>query len=138
MNGWLEYDYLIVSQPDECVFDLLSETITSKTEMSARGQWIVMAQADAMLIVLNDAKGLRLTDHPDRYGFDGNRTDFDDRMAKHHPNIAYRWLDQFLVAFADRATQLSFEHDVGQRVLRSNHLPRTAKTVTGTVLAPLT
>ena len=130
MNDWLEYDYLIVSQPTECIFGLLGDTIMSRVEMSPRGQWIVMAQADAILIVMNDAKGLRLTNHRDRFGFHGNRPDFDDWMSIHHPKIAYRWLDQCAVAFADRAVQLSFEHDLGQRVLRARHLPRTVQTVT--------
>jgi hypothetical protein len=138
MTGWLEYDYLIVSLPTECIFDLLDNAITSRVEMSPRGQWIVMAQADAILIVMNDAKGLRLTGHPDRFRLDGNRPDFDDWMSIHHPKIAYRWLDQCAVAFADRAAQLSFDHDLGQRVLRARHLPRTVQTVTGTVVAPLT
>ncbi|WP_374379436.1 hypothetical protein [Dongia sp.] len=138
MNHWLEYDYLIVSQPDECVFDLLGAAIMSRVQMSPRSQWIVMAQADAMLVVLNDAKGLRLTDHPDRYGFDGNRPDFDDWMTVHFPKIAYRWLDQCVVAIADRAAQLSFDRDLGQRVLRAKHIPHTVQMVERTVLAPLT
>jgi len=55
-----------------------------------------------------------------------------------HPKIAYRWLDQYVVAFADRAAQLSFNHDLGQRVLRAIHLPRMAQTVGETVAVPLT
>lgn len=124
MTGWFEYEYLIASRPDECTCPSLARQIRSRIEMKPRGQWIVMAQADALLIVMDDAKGLLLTNHPDRFGFDGNRPDFDTWMAIHHPNVAYRWLDQALVAFADRAAQLSFNDDLGQRVLRAKPLPR--------------
>jgi len=125
MNGWLEYGYLILSRPEECPFPSLPNQIVSRIEMSPRDQWLIMSAANAMLIVLNDAKGLLLTDHPNRFGFDGNRPDFDDWMAAHHPKIAYRWLDQWVIAFADRAAQLSFNDDLGERVLRAMHLPRT-------------
>ncbi len=138
MTGWLEYEYLIASQHDECPCPSLARQITSRIEMSPRGQWIVMAQANAMLIVLNDAKGLRPTDHPDRFGFDGDRPDFDHWMSIHHPNVAFEWVDQYVVAFADRAAQLSFNDDLGERVLRAKHLPRTVPTAKGTVAAPLT
>lgn len=138
MSGWLEYEYLIVTSPEECTFDLLDTAIASRVEMRHRNQWIVMAQADAILIVMHDAKGLRLTRHRDRFGFHGDRPGFDGWMSIHHPKIAYRWLDQYAVAFANRAAQLSFDHDLGQRVLRARHLPRTVQTVKQTVLAPLT
>lgn len=137
MIDWLEYDYLIVTQPNECPCPSLARQITSRIEMKPRGQWIIMGAADALLIVMDDAKGLLLTNHPDRFGFDGNRPDFDAWMAIHHPNVAYRWLDQALVAFADRAAQLSFNDDLRQRVLRAKHLPRTVPAVIGTVPAPL-
>lgn len=126
MIGWLEYDYLVTSRPDECPCPSLPRPIMSRIEMSPRGQWIVMAEADALLIVMNDAQGLRPTNHPDRFGFEGNRPDLDDWMSIQHPDIAYAWLDQYVVAFADRAAQLSFNDDLGQRVLRAKHLPRTA------------
>jgi hypothetical protein len=125
MTGWLEYGYLIVSRPDEHPCPSLPSQITRRIEMSPRSQWLIMSGADAMLIVLNGATGLLLTDHPNRYGFNGNRPDFDDWMSAHHPEIAYRWLDQWVVAFADRAAQLSFNDDLGERVLRSMHLPRS-------------
>lgn len=125
MNGWLEYDYIIASQPDECACPSLNRQITRRIEMKPRGQWISMAEADALLIVMDGAKGLRLTGNSDLFAFNGNRPDFDDWMMKHHPEIDYEWIDQYAVAFADRAAQLSFNDDLGVRVLRSRHLPRT-------------
>lgn len=126
MNGWLEYDYLIASQPDECACPSLNRQITCRIEMKPRGQWISMAEADALLIVMDDAKGLDLTNNRDLFHFDGNRPDFDGWMATHHPDIDYEWIDQYAVAFADRAAQLSFNDDLGERVMRAKHLPRTA------------
>lgn len=125
MIGWLEYGYVIVSRPDEDLCPSLPDEIASRIEMSPRDQWLVMSETDAMLIVLDGEKGLSLTGHPHRFGFDGNRPDFDDWMSAHHPDIAYRWLDQWVVAFADRAAQASFNDDLGKRVLRALHLPRT-------------
>jgi hypothetical protein len=83
-----------------------------------------MGAADALLIVMDDVKGLRLTNHPNRFDFDGNRPNFDNWMAIHHPNIGYRWIDQHLIGFASRAVQQSFNDDLGERVLRAHHLPR--------------
>lgn len=137
MIGWLEYGYIIVSRPDEDLCLSLPDEIASRIEMSPRDQWLVMSENDALVIVMDDAKGVTVTPHPNRFGFDGNRPDFDDWMAEHHPEIAYRWLDQWVVAFADRAAQTSFNDDLGERVLRAIHLPRTASpTVKGTVAAP--
>lgn len=126
MNGWLEYDYLIASQPDECACSSLNRQITCRIEMAPRGQWISMAEADALLIVMDDAKGLGLTSHGDLFHFEDNRPDFDDWMTTHHPEIDYEWIDRYAVAFADRAAQLSFNDDLGERVLRARHVPRTA------------
>ena len=126
MTGWLEYDYLIASQPDERLCPSLTRQIMSRIEMKPRGQWLNMAEADAVLIVMDGARGLVPTRHSDVFDFVGNRPDFDDWMSIHHPEIDYEWVDQFLVAFADRAAQLSFNDDLGERVLRSAHLARTA------------
>lgn len=125
MTGWLEYDYLIASQPDESACPSLNRRITCRIEMKPRGQWISMAEADALLIVMDGAKGLGLTSNRDLFHFQGNRPDFDDWMAGRHPHIDYEWIDQWLVAFADRAAQLSLNDDLGERVLRARHLPRT-------------
>ncbi|MBS0489189.1 MAG: hypothetical protein JSR35_04265, partial [Proteobacteria bacterium] len=62
------------------------------------------------------------TGNPDLFEFTGNRPTFDDWMAARHPLIAYGWLDQFAVSFADPACRQSFDNDLGQRVLRSAHL----------------
>lgn len=126
MTGWLEYDYLIASQPDEYPCPSLTGPIMSRIEMSPRGQWLSMAEADALLIVMDGAKGLVMTSHRDLFRFVGNRPDFDDWMAAHHPEIDHEWIDQYVVAFADRAAQLSFNDDLGERVLRAAHLARTA------------
>jgi len=125
MNGWLEYDYIIASQPDECACPPLNRRITCRIEMKPRGQWISMAEADALLIVMDGATGLALTTNNDLFHFTGNRPNFDGWMAQRHPHIDYEWIDQYAVAFADRAAQLSFDDDLGVRVLRSRHLPRT-------------
>ena len=93
--------------------------------MKPRGQWISMAEADALLIVMDGATGLGLTNNRDLFHFTGNRPNFDDWMAARHPEIDYEWIDQWLVAFADRAAQLSFDDNLDVRVLRSRHLPRT-------------
>jgi hypothetical protein len=123
MNGWLEYDYLIASQPAESACPSLNRRITCRIEMKPRGQWISMAEADALLIVMDGATGLALTTNNDLFHFNGNRPNFDDWMKKRHPHIDYEWIDQHAVAFADRAAQLSFDDDLGVRVLRSRHLP---------------
>jgi hypothetical protein len=125
MRGWLEYDYLIASQPDQCAFPSLNIEISSRIEMLPRSQRLVISDADAVLIVLDDMKGLLPTDQSDLFDFNGNRPSLDRWMSEHHPAISYGWIDQWLVAFADRAAQLSFDDDLGQRVLRSVHLPQT-------------
>ncbi len=125
MITWLEYDYLIATQPDQSEFPTLNDQIMCRIEMSPRYWRIGITDADAMLIVLDDVKGLRSTDQPNLFEFDGNRPAFDKWMADRHPDIAYCWIDQYVVAFADRAAQLSFDDDLGERVLRSVHLPRT-------------
>jgi hypothetical protein len=125
MSGWLEYDYLIASQPTETEFPRLNEQIMSRIEMSPRAQRLVITDADAVLIVLDDVKGLLPTAQPDLFNFHGNRPDFDDWMSEHHPDIGYGWIDQWVIAFADRAAQLSFDDDLAERVLRAVHLPHT-------------
>jgi hypothetical protein len=124
MNGWLEYDYLIASQPYDCACPSLDSRITCRIEMKPRGQWISIAESDALLIAMDDAKGLRLTSNRDLFHFEGNRPDLDDWMSGRHPEIHYEWIDQYAVAFADHAAQLSFNDDLGMRVLRARHLPR--------------
>lgn len=116
-----DFEYLIASAPDECPSDSAADPML--IEMSPRGQWLMMADADALLIAMDDAQGLKPTAGADLFEFTGNRPNFDDWMAAHHPDISYVWLDQFAVGFADRATQLSFDNDLGKRVLRSAHLP---------------
>jgi hypothetical protein len=125
MTGWLEYDYLIASQPNECACPSLNRQITCRIEMKPRGQWLNIAEADALLIVMDGAKGLGLTSHSDLFSFVGNRPNFDGWMSANHPQIDYEWIDQYAAAFADRAAQLSLNDDLGQRVLRAKHLPRT-------------
>jgi len=126
MTGWLEYDYLIASQPDERPCPSLARQTMDRIEMAPRGQWLNMAEADALLIVMDGATGLVMTRQSDLFDFVGNRPNFDGWMSIQHPEIDYEWIDQFLVAFADRAAQLSFNDDLGQRILRSTHLARTA------------
>ena len=126
MIGWLAYDYIIATRPDECEFPALNSQIMSRIEMAPCRWWIGITAADAMLSVMDDVKGLGLTDQPDLFEFEGDRPDFDDWMAEHHPEIGYCWIDQYVVAFADRAAQQSFDDDLGQRVLRAAHLPQTA------------
>jgi len=125
MNGWRDFDYLIASAPDECPFGMIASASPSRIEMSPRGQWLFMAEADALLIVMDDVQGLSLTGSADLFEFTGNRPNFDDRMAARHSDIAYCWVDQFAVGFADRGAQLSFDDDLGERVLRFAHLSRT-------------
>jgi hypothetical protein len=125
MKGWLEYDYLITSKPHESEFPDLHADIASRIEMAPRCWRLSMTDADAVLIVLDDMKGLIPTGQADLFEFDGNRPDFDGWMTEHHPQIDYCWIDQFCVAFHDRAAQLSFNDDLAERVIRSVHLPRT-------------
>lgn len=127
MTRWLEYDYLIVSQPREYEFPALTSGIMGRIEMSPRGQWFMAAEADAMIIVLKNGKGLSSTRHPDCFAFDGSRPTFEAWISRHHPQAAYAWLDQYVIAFADRAAQLSFNGALGWRVLRSAHMPRCAQ-----------
>jgi len=128
MNRWLEYEYVVATQSNQCEFPALNDLIMRRIEMSPRRWWIGIADADAILITLDDMAGLRSTDTPDLFEFDGNRPYFDRRMAKHHPHIGYCWLDQYVIAFADRAAQLSFNDDLGEeRVLRCAYLPRAVE-----------
>lgn len=120
-----DFDYLIASAPDECPFDLGAVVNPTRIEMSPRGQWLMITGNDALLIVMDGAQGLNQTGNPDLFEFTGNRPTFDDWMAARHPLIAYGWLDQFAVSFADPACRQSFDNDLGQRVLRSSHLRRT-------------
>jgi hypothetical protein len=120
-----DFDYLIVSAPDECPFDLGASVSPTGIEMSPRGQWLMMDGNDALLIVMDGAQGLKPTGSADLFEFTGNRPSFDDWMAADHPDIAYGWLDQFAVGFPDHASRQSFDNDLGQRVLRSSHLRRT-------------
>ena len=127
MNHWLEYDYFIATLPDQCELPALNDRIMSRIEMSPRRWWIGITDADATLIALDDMTGLRSTTKPDLFEFDGNRPHFDGWMAAHHPDIGYCWLDQYVVAFADRAAQLSFNDDLGERILRCAYLPRAVE-----------
>jgi hypothetical protein len=126
MNDWLDYDYLIETQPGESEFPALNDEIMCRIEMSPRHFFIAITDNDALLIKMDDAVGLRMTKHSDLFEFDGNRLNFDDWMAKDHPDIGYCWVDQYVIGFADRAAQLAFNNDLGDRVLRSVHLPRPA------------
>jgi hypothetical protein len=123
-TGWRDFDYLIASAPDDCLFDITDGAY--RIEMSPRGQWLLMDGNDALLIVMDDAKGLKLTASADLFEFTGDRLEFDEWMAAHHPGIGYRWLDQFAVGFADRAALQSFNDDLGERVLRAAPLPQAA------------
>jgi hypothetical protein len=124
MNGWRDFHYLITSAPHECPFDIGDSTILSRIEMCPRGQWLLMNDADALLIVMDDARGLKPTGSANLFEFTGSRPNLDQWMSAQHPDIGYIWLDQFVVAFADRAAQLSFDHDLGERLLWSARLPR--------------
>jgi hypothetical protein len=123
--NWLEYDYLIASAPTQCAEDALDPAIQTRVEMTARSFCIDISDSDALLLVMADVKGLSTTDQPGRFEFKGDRLDFEVSMAEDHPSIPYRWIDGYLVAFADRCAQLSFDDDLGGRVLRCVHLPRT-------------
>lgn len=125
--NWLAYDYLIASAPNECAEDTLCPAIQTRTEMTACRFFIDLSDADALLLVMDDVKGLSATDQSGRFEFDGNRFKFEVSMAKRHPDIGYRWVDQYVVAFADRAAQLSFDNDLGGRLVRCIHIPRAAQ-----------
>lgn len=122
---WRHFDYLIASAPGECPLDIGDTTIMNRVEMSPRDQWLVISEADALLIVMDDAQGLKPTSQADVFEFSGNRLNFDNWMAAQHPSIAYEWLDRFIVAFADRGAQASFDNDLAQRGLRADHLACT-------------
>ena len=126
MIGWLAYDYIIATQPHQREFPDLNRQIRDRIEMSPRDWWIGITDADAMVVALDGMTGLGLTNEPDLFDFVGNRPDFDDWMAAHHPEIGYCWIDQYAAAFADRAAQEAFNDGLGPRVLRSAHLPQTA------------
>lgn len=126
MSGWLQYEYVIATQPDQSEFPALNDNIMSRIQMTACGSRLGMSDADALIVVMDDPQRLRSTGYDDVFGFDGDRLDFNIWMAERHPDIGYCWIDQWVVAFADRAAQLSFDHDFGERVLRSVHLPRAA------------
>lgn len=126
MSGWHDFDYLITSAPHECPFDI-DDGAMGRVEMSPRGQWLLMHDVDALFIVMDDAQGLKPTNSADLFEFTGNRPNFDDWMAARHPDLDYIWLDQFAVGFVDPAAQLSFNDDLGERVLRAIHFPRTAR-----------
>lgn len=122
MNGWHDFDYLIASAPGECPFDIDGAANPLRIEMSQRGQWLMMADADALLIAMDDAQGLKPTSHAHLFEFTGNRPNFDDWMAAEHLDIDYEWVDQCAIAFADRASQLSLNNRLGNRVLRIRSL----------------
>jgi hypothetical protein len=122
--NWLEYDYLIASTPTQCAEDALCSAIQMRTATTAQRFFIDLSDADALLLILDAVKNVTATDLSGRFEFDGSRLDFEVLMANDHPNIVYRWVDQYVVAFADRAAQLSFDDDLGGRVLRCVHLPR--------------
>jgi hypothetical protein len=132
MTRWRDFEYLVFSAPYECAFDLRDPSILLRTDLSPRHDWIVMANADALLIVMDDAEGL-LPNGDHVFQFDGDRFHFDQWMSAHHSDVPYLWVDQLVVAFPDRAAQQSFDDDLGERLLRSTHLPRT---VCSTVMAP--
>jgi hypothetical protein len=119
------FDYLIASAPGECPFDM-SAADRMHIVMSPCGLWLLMADADAFLIVMDDAQGLAAIGHADLFEFTGNRPNFDDWMAAQHPDISYGWVDQFAMGFADQAARLSFNDDFGERVLRAAPFPRQA------------
>lgn len=115
---WRNFDYLIASAPGECPFDI-DAADRMHIVVSPRGQWLRMANADAFLIVMDDARGLTVTGHADLFEFTGSRSNFDDWMAVAHPDIVYEWLDQCAVGFAHTGAQLSFNKGLGRRVLRA-------------------
>ena len=89
MNGWLEYEYVIATQPDQCEFPALNDLIMSRIEMSPRRCFISMHETHGLLIFMDDMKGLSLTDDPNLFEFTGSRPHFDDWMAEHHADIGY-------------------------------------------------
>lgn len=123
MSGWRDFDYLITSAPHECPFDI-DDGAMGRVEMSPRGQWLLMHDMDALLIVMDDAQGLKPTSSADLFEFTGNRSNFDEWMAAQHPGLDYIWLDQFAIGFADPAAQISLNVDLGVRVLRCAYLAR--------------
>lgn len=124
MSGWLEYDYLIISRPTQHPLPAMRSEIVRRIELAPRSQWLAIAEADAMLVILADGKGLGSTGHPDCFGFDGSRPAFDTWMSRRLPNVSYCWLDQYVAAFADRAAQESFNAAMGKRLLRFTQMEK--------------
>jgi hypothetical protein len=120
MTGWQTYDYLIASDAHACVYSDLSAVLTTRTIMEPRRLFIVITDTDAVWLRLNGVEGLRATTLSGLYDFDGgNQPDFDDLMAKHHPEIDYIWIDQFCVAVADETAKRTLDHSLGSRVIRA-------------------
>jgi hypothetical protein len=122
VSDWRHFHYLIDSAPNEDPFDL-HNVRASRIEMSPRGAWIIMADADACMIVVGGAQGMVMTTQANGYGFQGNRPNFDNWMARNFPEVAYRWLDEFVISFADQPTRQAFNAELGARVVRHTHLP---------------
>jgi len=127
MTGWLEYDYVIVSSPGRNEFPALTENIMSRIEMRPCRWLLHISPADACMIVCDDLKGLSRMVDDEFYEFEGNRPNFDNWMVTNHPEVAYSWLDQWVIAFADRAAQLSFNDGLGERIARSVYLRQSAR-----------
>jgi hypothetical protein len=116
VSDWRDFHYLIASAPEEDPFDL-HNVRPARIEMSPRGEWIIMADVDACVAVLGGAQGLAMTNQANRFSFQGNRPNFDGWMASYYPEVAYRWLDEFVISFADNHTRQAFETELGNRVI---------------------
>jgi hypothetical protein len=115
--AWANFHYLIASAPDEDPFDL-HNVRPARIEMSPRGEWIIMAEVDACMIVVGGAHGLAMTNQANRFSLQGSRPNFDHWMTCIFPQVAYRWLDEFVVSFADDHTRQAFNTELGGRVVR--------------------
>ena len=110
MNNWLEYDYLIKCDPNIDIFEGLNSNIFNRVEMSPRAVYKISAEEN--YVPLN---------------FDGDRLAHDTEMTKLNLTKSYFWVDQYVIAFADRAAQLTFDEGLGDQLLRCVHLPRTVE-----------
>jgi hypothetical protein len=121
VNGWRDFHYVISSAPGECPYDL--KTVPSaRIEMVPRGEWIIMADADACFVALAGAQGMIATAQANCFAFTGNRPVFDDWMTMHHPQVTYCWRDDFVLGFADDRTRRAFNTELGGRVVLYTYL----------------
>jgi hypothetical protein len=116
MSNWRDFHYVIASAPDEDPFDLCNVPFARIT-MAPLGEWIIMADADACVVVLAGAQGMIATPQANCFDFTGNRPNFDTWMATHYPHVVYRWRDDFIIGFADSAAKQALNTELGNRVI---------------------